>query len=83
MLITDTQARKLLNPLYNVAEKDRNDVIANAASALAVRIETAKRHYTLSALEQRIVQYALGNQPVMPETKQNRRKTYKRRVSLT
>ncbi len=67
---------------YNVAEKDQNDVIANAASALAVRIETKKSRYLLTTLEQRIIQYALKNQPIMPEVNQNRRKTYKRRVTL-
>jgi|GEM_PF-2846616 len=82
MFISDEQAHKLLNPLYNVAEKDQNDVIANAASALAVRIETKKSRYLLTTLEQRIIQYALKNQPIMPEANQNRRKTYKRRVSL-
>jgi hypothetical protein len=82
MFISDEQAHKLLNPLYNVAEKDQNDVIANAASALAVRIETKKSRYLLTTLEQRIIQYALKNQPIMPEVNQNRRKTYKRRVSL-
>jgi len=82
MFISDEQAHKLLNPLYNVAEKDQNDVIANAASALAVRIETKKSRYLLTTLEQRIIQYALKNQPIMPEVNQNRRKTYKRRVTL-
>ena len=82
MFISDEQAHKLLNPLYNVAEKDQNDVIANAASALAVRIETKKSRYLLTTLEQRIIQYALKNQPIMPEANQNRRKTYKRRVTL-
>jgi hypothetical protein len=82
MFISDEQAQKLLNPLYNVAEKDQNDVIANAASALAVRIETKKSRYLLTTLERSIIQYALKNQPIMPEVNQNRRKTYKRRVSL-
>jgi hypothetical protein len=35
MRINDIQARKILIPLYNIAEKDANDIIANAASALS------------------------------------------------
>lgn len=82
MIINDIQARKLLSPLYNVAEKDKNDIIANAASALAVRLEIAKRAYELSDLDQRILSYALSKQPVVENTEVKRRKTYKRRVSL-
>jgi hypothetical protein len=81
MIINDLQARKILLSLYNVAEKDKNDIIANAASALAVRLEVAKRAYNLSDLETRIVKYSLTNQPMQTEVK-SRRKTYKRRVSL-
>lgn len=81
-IIDDIQARKLLSPLYNVAEKDRNDVIANAASSLAVRLEVAKRSYALSELDRRIITYALSTQPTEPIVNVKRRKTYKRRVSL-
>jgi len=82
MRINDIQARKILLSLYNVAEKDKSDLVANAASALAVRLETAKREYNLTDLEKRIVKYALTNQPVAQIDTTNRRKTYKRRVSL-
>jgi hypothetical protein len=40
MIISDIQARKFLLSLYTVAEKDTNDIIANAASTLAVRFRT-------------------------------------------
>lgn len=81
VIINDIEARKILLSLYNVAEKDRNDVIANAASALAVRLETPRRGFHLSELEARIVHYAISNQPTVT-TERKRRKTYNRRVSL-
>lgn len=82
MLITDYQARKLLKPLYHTAEKDRNDVIANAASALAVRLEQPKRAYVLSEIDQRLIRYARSHMPQVEAEQKPRRKTYKRRVSL-
>lgn len=83
MLISDSQARKLLLSLYNVAAKDANDIIANAASALAVRLELPRKAHALTELEARIVRYATQNSANMNvgEVKQQR-KTYKRRVSL-
>ena len=83
MMITDSQARKLLLSLYNVAAKDANDIIANAASALAVRLELPKKAHTLSELEARIISYATQNSAnvIVGEVKQQR-KTYKRRVTL-
>lgn len=82
MIINDIQARRLLTSLYNVAEKDRNDIIANAASALAARLENVKREYNLSEIDQRIVQYSVRNQPLTVTSDRPRRKTYKRRVTL-
>ena len=83
MMITDSQARKLLLSLYNVAAKDTNDIIANAASALAVRLELPKKAHALTELEARIIRYATQNSANAPvgEVKQQR-KTYKRRVTL-
>lgn len=83
--ISDFQARRLLKPLYNVAEKDPSDIIANAASALAVKLERQRDVFVLSDLEVRIVQHALVNAEKFktPEQTAPRRKTYKRReVSL-
>lgn len=83
MLISDSQARKLLLSLYNVAAKDANDIIANAASALAVRLELPKKAHALTELEARIIRYATQSSAnmIVGEVKQQR-KTYKRRVSL-
>ena len=83
MMITDSQARKLLLSLYNVAAKDANDIIANAASALAVRLELPKKAHALTEIEARIIRYAAQNFSNMP-AKENKmqRKTYNRRVSL-
>jgi hypothetical protein len=84
MIINDIQARRLLLPLYHTAEKDANDIIANAASALAVRLETARREYMLSELDQRIIRHAITayNAVVDVVPARKRRKTYKRRVTL-
>lgn len=81
MIISDTQARSILLSLYNIAEKDADDVIANAASELAVRLETNKRTHTISEIDARIIRYALSKGSVDQPMKA-RRKTYARRVSL-
>ena len=82
MIINDIQARKFLLSLYSVAEKDANDIIANAASALAVRLELPKKEYALSDLEARIIGYAKSKYTADLGPQKPRRKTYKRRVSL-
>jgi len=83
MMITDSQARKLLLSLYTAAAKDTNDLIANAASALAVRLEMPKKAHTLSELEARIIRYATQNfSSVRANENKMQRKTYNRRVSL-
>lgn len=82
MKISDTQARQILSSLYFVAEKDKNDMIANAASALAVKFEGAKRIHILSEIEQNLIRYAVKNSPSSYNDTTPRRKTYKRRVSL-
>lgn len=83
MIISDRRASSFLQALYYVAEKDKNDVIANAASALAVRFETpASRGHNLTEVDQRLVRYAVNAKPKVASDDKNRRKTYKRRVSL-
>lgn len=83
MIISDRRASAFLQALYYVAEKDKNDVIANAASALAVRFETpASRGHNLNEVDQRLVRYAVNAKPKVVSDDTNRRKTYKRRVSL-
>ncbi len=82
MLISDLQARKLLAALYHTAEKAKNDVIANAASALAVRLEAPKKEHKLADTDIELIKYAVSISPQTPELSKARRKTYKRRVSL-
>jgi hypothetical protein len=83
MKINDIQARNFLFSLYNTAEKDHNDVIANAASSLAVKLEVHRKEYILSDLEVRIIQYAVQkSQGTVINSTKHQRKTYKRRVSL-
>jgi hypothetical protein len=82
MHISDRQAQSFLQALYHTAAKDRNDVIANASSRLAVRFERATgKGFELSDIEQRLIRYAVQMKPEqIPQT--SRRKTYKRRVSV-
>ena len=83
MYITDRQAQTLLQALYYTAEKDCNDIIANAASALAARFERASgKGFVLSDLDYRLVKYAVKMKPVEQVFETNRRKTYKRRVTV-
>jgi hypothetical protein len=53
--------------LRTCAEKDRNDVIANAASALAARLESYRLEFgpkTINDVEKQLIRYALANFPV-------------------
>jgi hypothetical protein len=52
--------------LRNTAERDRNDIIANAASDLAVRLEAVNTTFgmkikDLTDLDRQIIQYAMKN----------------------
>lgn len=83
MHITDRHARSFLQALYHTAEKDHNDVIANAASRLAVRFERASgKGFELSETDSNLIRYAVQKQPKTVVPERARRKTYKRRVSL-
>jgi hypothetical protein len=83
MIISDTRAQSFLQALYHTAEKDINDVIANAASALAVRFETpSSKGHMLSEVDQRLIRYAVNTRPKAAVEEKQRRKTYNRRVSL-
>jgi hypothetical protein len=83
MIINDARANSFLQALYYVAETDKNDVIANAASALAVRFETpSSKGFQLSEVDQRIIRYAVNAKPKVAAVEGIRRKTYKRRVTL-
>jgi hypothetical protein len=53
--------------LRTTAEKDNNDIIANAASALAVRLEAVGTAFgmklaDLTAVDRQLIQYALQQQ---------------------
>ena len=83
MHISDRQAQSFLQALYHTAAKDQNDVIANAASALAVRFERATgKGVSLTDIEQRLIRYVVQQKPSAMTPDMPRRKTYKRRVSL-
>jgi predicted nucleic acid-binding protein len=84
MRITDRQAQNFLHALYHTAEKDHNDVIANAASALAVRFEVpSSKGHLLTEIDQRLIRYAVSMKPKTVEVvNESRRKTYKRRVTV-
>jgi len=83
MRISDRQAQTLLQALYHTASKDKSDVIANAASRLAVRFERATgKGFELSELDQRLIRHAVKSKPKQVEPEKARRKTYKRRVSV-
>lgn len=83
MIISDRRAQTFLQSLYYVAEKDQNDVIANAASSLAVRFETpASKGHMLTEVDQRLIRYAVNAKPKVAADDKQRRKTYKRRVTL-
>ena len=83
MQITNRQAQSLLPALYHTAEKDPSDIIANAASVLAVRFENANGNgFILNSNQPRLIRYAVQNKPADTQQEPSRRKTYKRRVSL-
>ena len=83
MIISDRRAQLFLQAIYHTAEKATNDVVANAASALAVRFETpSSRGHVLSEVDQRLIRYAVNAKPKAPVVEKPRRKTYERRVSL-
>jgi hypothetical protein len=60
------QLHQVLGALRNAAERDSNDIIANACSRLSVDIEYDNRDWkdqvkTFSELQRRIIAYALKN----------------------
>jgi len=50
--------QRTMQLLRNVAEVDPNDVIANAASQLAVDLELPRKATQLTEVEQQLVRYA-------------------------
>jgi hypothetical protein len=82
MIITDKHALSFLPSLYHVAAKDKNDIIANAASSLAVRFEKpSAAGHRLNDLDVRLIRYSIEakkNSSVV-STASNRKAPYKRR----
>lgn len=66
-LETRQMLHKIQGALRNTAERDDNDIIANAASALAVRLDTVGTTFGMSLkdltkLDQQLIQHALRTQ---------------------
>lgn len=81
MLITDLQARIFLSALYHTAQRDKNDLISNAAAVLAARFESARSSHKLSKADVELIKYSTSIVPEQTALK-DRRKSYKRRVTL-
>jgi hypothetical protein len=66
---TRQMLHQIQKALRNTAERDRNDIIANSASALAVRLEAVgtafgMRLTDLTNLDRQLIQYALKTHTV-------------------
>lgn len=66
---TRQMLHQIQKALRNTAERDANDIIANSASALAVRLEAVgtafgMRLTDLTNLDRQLIQYALKTQTV-------------------
>jgi hypothetical protein len=58
MKLTAAQTQKVMFALRCTAERDRNDLIANAASQLAYELETPRRVLDLTETDIVLIQYA-------------------------
>ena len=58
MMMTDQEQQKIMYRLRCAAERDPNDIIANACSQLAFELETPKRHLRLTDQDLELIQYA-------------------------
>jgi hypothetical protein len=81
VIISDTLAKQYMKYLHFTAAKDSNDIIANAASALAVKLEKfMPKGHVLSEVDQRLISYSMAKMPVVSVSdEKHRRKQYKRR----
>ena len=57
-MFTQSQTQQIMFRLRCTAERDPNDIIANAASQLAFELETPRRVTELSELDRQLIQYA-------------------------
>jgi hypothetical protein len=59
MKLTAAQVQQIMFRLRCTAERDPNDVIANAASQLAFELETPNRVGTLTDTDRELIRYAI------------------------
>lgn len=57
-MITQRQCQQIMFKLRCTAERDPNDIIANAASQLAFELETPNRSNALTDRDRQLIQYA-------------------------
>jgi hypothetical protein len=66
MKLTAAQTQQIMFALRCTAERDPNDIIANAASQLAFELETPRRVLSLTDTDQALIRYAFrkGYEPL-------------------
>ena len=57
-MLTQRQTQQVMFKLRCAAERDPNDVIANAASQLAFELETPRRVTELTDMDRQLIKYA-------------------------
>ena len=57
-MLTQRQTQQVMFKLRCAAERDPNDVIANACSQLAFELETPNRVTRLTDMDRKLIQYA-------------------------
>lgn len=67
MQLLPSELHSIMNALRTVAERDNNDIIANCASDLVVRLESLNATFgttakNFSAVDQQLIEYATKKQ---------------------
>lgn len=67
MQLPPSELHSIMNALRTVAERDNNDIIANCASDLVVRLESLNATFgttakNFSAVDQQLIEYATKKQ---------------------
>ena len=57
-MLTQRQTQQVMFKLRCAAERDPNDIIANACSQLAFELETPRRVLDLTEMDRELIQYA-------------------------
>ena len=57
-MLTQRQTQQVMFKLRCAAERDRNDIIANACSQLAFELETPRRATQLTNMDRELIAYA-------------------------